>query len=74
LAGRTDFQKALQEIDMTIIYKLYTAREDFSTLQEEFPRLQTVQSFDELGTIFAHETQAPYITDINTLRRTIEQL
>jgi hypothetical protein len=27
-----------------------------------------------LGTIFAHETQAPYITDINTLRRTIEQL
>jgi UDP-N-acetylmuramate--alanine ligase len=48
LVGRDDFKASLQDADTTLIYKLYTAREDFTSLQQEFPRLQSVQNFDEL--------------------------
>jgi UDP-N-acetylmuramate--alanine ligase len=39
LAGRDDFANALQGNDQLIIYKLYTAREDFLELQKTSPRL-----------------------------------
>lgn len=74
LAGRNEFQKSLQDIDTTIIYKLYTARENFEELQHEFPRLAHITNFDQLGTIFAQELNAQYITEINVLLTHIVQL
>ena len=74
LIGRDDFKQSLQDADTTLIYKLYTAREDFIVLQKEFPRLQSVQSFDELGVQFAKELHAKYITDTDDLKKTLSLL
>ncbi len=62
------------QADTTIIYKLYTAREDFTLLQQEFPRLQSVQSFDELGAQFAQELHATYITQMDEIQQKLQQL
>ena len=67
MAGWEDFQQALQGVDTTIIYRLYIAREDFQSLQSEYPRLAQVASFDELGEQFAADLNARYITNIETL-------
>lgn len=74
LAGWDDFQKALQGVDTTIIYRLYTAREDFKTLQAEYPRLASVSSFDELGEQFAQDLYADYVIDITTLATELRAL
>ena len=39
LVGRDDFISSLSEADSTLIYKLYTARENFTELQSSFSRL-----------------------------------
>lgn len=67
LVGRDDFAHALQWSQDTIIYKLYTAREDFWELQKQHNRLQDISSFDELGRQFAHHINWQYITDNTTL-------
>lgn len=74
LAGWDDFKQALQGVDTTIIYRLYTAREDFQSLQSEYPRLAQVESFDELGEQFATDLHAHYITDIKTLETELHTL
>jgi UDP-N-acetylmuramate-alanine ligase len=74
LVGRDDFGQALQDIDTTIIYKLYTAREDFTSLQQEFSRLQSVQNFDELGEQFAQGLSAEYIIDTHDLLQSLSLL
>ena len=74
LVGRDDFIQSLSQADTTIIYKLYTAREGFIFLQKEFPRLQSVQSFDELGEQFAKELHAKYITDTDDLKKSLSLL
>lgn len=74
LAGWDDFKQALQGVDTTIIYRLYTAREDFQSLQSEYPRLAQVESFDELGEQFATDLHAHYITDIETLETELRTL
>jgi UDP-N-acetylmuramate-alanine ligase len=51
--GRDDFATALQNVDELIIYKLYTAREDFFELQQKYNTLKSISSFDELGKTFA---------------------
>jgi len=53
LVGRDDFATALQNVDELIIYKLYTAREDFLELQQKYDTLESISSFEELGKIFA---------------------
>lgn len=63
LAGRDDFANALQGADEVIIYKLYTAREDFAQFQQEYQQLQTLTSFDELGEQFAQHVRGSYILD-----------
>lgn len=68
LAGREDFQQALLWVDTTIIYRLYTAREDFQSLCLEYPRLALVSNFDELWQQFAEDLHADYLTDIATLK------
>ena len=74
LAWRDDFKQSLEWVDTTIIYRLYIAREDFITLQSEYPRLASVSSFDELGEQFAHDMNAEYVTDICTLKTKLWQL
>lgn len=74
LAGWDDFQQALQGVDTTIIYRLYTARENFIALQSEYTRLASVSSFDELGEQFAKDMNAEYVTDIGTLETKLWQL
>lgn len=74
LAGWDDFQQALQWVDKTIIYRLYTAREDFHSLQQEYPRLATVSSFDELWQQFASDMDAQYLVDIDTLETQLRAL
>jgi UDP-N-acetylmuramate-alanine ligase len=74
LVWREDFKESLIQADTTIIYKLYTAREDFTSLQQEFPRLQWVSSFDELGQQFAEELHARYITQIDDIHSELQQL
>jgi UDP-N-acetylmuramate-alanine ligase len=74
LTGRDDFTDALQGADELIIYKLYTAREDFNALQQEFPRLQSMANFDELGKQFARELNAQYITQINDIQDRLQKL
>ena len=74
LAGWDDFQQALQGIEKTLIYRLYTARENFATLQSEYPRLASVASFDELGEQFADDMNADYVTNIATLATQLHTL
>lgn len=74
LVGRDDFKESLQDADTIFIYKLYTAREDFTNLQQEFPRLQSVQSFDELGEQFAQELDGEYIIDNDDLKKSLSLL
>ncbi len=74
LVGRDDFKRSLQDANTLCIYRLYTAREDFLTLQEEFPRLQSVQSFDELGIQFAQELSGEYMIDIDYLKKSLALL
>lgn len=74
LVGRDDFKESLVQADTTLIYKLYTAREDFTSLQQEFPRLQSVQSFNELGEQFATELNATYITQMDEIQQKLQQL
>ncbi len=74
LAGRDDFANALQGNDQLIIYKLYTAREDFLELQKTSPRLNWLQSFDNLGEEFAHTLWGEYITDMTILSERINHL
>lgn len=74
LVWRDDFKASLQDADKTIIYKLYTAREDFVSLQQEFPRIKTVQSFDELGEQFAKELAGEYIVDVEDLKKSLSRL
>ena len=74
LVWRDEFKESLQDADTTLIYKLYTAREDFASLQQEFPRLQSVQNFDELGIQFAQELHATYIIQIDEIQQKIQQL
>ncbi len=62
LAGRDDFTHALALSDETVIYKLYTAREDFDALQKIYPQLADRSSFDELGEKFAEHVHGTYIT------------
>ena len=63
LAGRDDFAHALQGTDEVIIYKLYTAREDFIELQQSYPQLAQLENFDELGEQFAQQVHGSYHTD-----------
>ena len=74
LVGRDDFKESLQDANTTLIYKLYTAREDFTHLQQEFPRLQSVQNFDELGEQFAQELDGEYIIDTDDLQKSLSLL
>ncbi len=74
LVWRDEFTQSLVQADTTIIYKLYTAREDFASLQQEFPRLQSVQSFDELGAQFAQELHATYSIQIDEIQQKLQQL
>lgn len=74
LAWREDFQQALQGVDTTIIYRLYTAREDFQSLQYEYPRLASISSFDELGEQFANDLNADYVTNIDDLEKKLIHL
>lgn len=74
LVGRDDFKESLQDADTIFIYKLYTAREDFTRLQQEFPRLQSVQSFDELGEQFAQELRGEYVIDTDDLKKSLSLL
>jgi len=74
LVWRDDFKESLAQADTTIIYKLYTAREDFTSLQQEFPRLQSLQNFDELWVQFAEELHAHYITQIDDIQTALQQL
>jgi UDP-N-acetylmuramate-alanine ligase len=74
LVWRDQFKESLTQADTTIIYKLYTAREDFTSLQQEFPRLQWISSFDELGEQFARELNARYITQIDDIHSELQQL
>lgn len=74
LVGRDDFKESLQNADTILIYKLYTAREDFAILQQEFPRLQSVQSFDELGEQFAQELDGEYIINTDDLKISLSLL
>ena len=53
LVGRDDFATALQNVDELIIYKLYTARENFFELQQKYDTLESISSFEELGKVFA---------------------
>lgn len=74
LVWRDDFTQSLSQADTTIIYKLYTAREDFITLQQEFPRLQWLRNFDELGEQFAQVLHAQYIAHIDDIYHQLQQL
>lgn len=65
LAGRNDFTQALKKADNVFIYKLYTAREDFQELQKNYPQLQGLSSFKELGEKFAQQVGGIYTEDIN---------
>lgn len=67
LAGRDDFSKALALADETVIYKLYTAREDFNELKKIYPQLADRQSFDELGEKFAEHVHGIYITVVGDI-------
>ena len=74
LAWWDDFQQALEWVDTTIIYRLYTAREDLQTLQSEYPRLQWLSNFDQLGQQFASDMNADYVTDITSLMAELRRL
>jgi UDP-N-acetylmuramate-alanine ligase len=74
LVWRDEFKESLQDADTTLIYKLYTAREDFASLQQEFPRLHSVQNFDELGEQFAQELGGEYIIDTDDLKKSLSLL
>lgn len=73
LAGRDDFSEALLLSDETVIYKLYTAREDFDELKKIYPQLADRQSFDELGEKFAEHVHGTYITIVNDIVTTIQR-
>lgn len=72
LVGRDDFATALQNVDELIIYKLYTAREDFFELQQKYNTLESISSFEELGKIFAESVWWCYITEAPLLYEQIE--
>lgn len=74
LVWRDEFKESLQDAHTTLIYKLYTARENFTSLQQEFPRLQFVQNFDELGEQFAQELGGEYIIDTGDLKKSLSLL
>lgn len=74
LAGWDDFADVLHEVDWLRIYRLYTAREDFATLAEQYPRLALLSSFDELGKEFAQALHAEYCTDIQTIISQVSEL
>ena len=74
LVWREDFEKSLKDADMLLIYKLYTAREDFITLKKEFPRLQPFTNFDELGQQFAKDLNGEYVTNFDVVANTIKNL
>jgi len=73
LAGRDDFTHALVLSDETVIYKLYTAREDFDVLQKTYPQLADRQSFDELGEKFAEHVGGRYITAVDDIINLIQK-
>lgn len=74
LVWRDDFKHSFIQADTTIIYKLYTAREDFIWLKQDFVRLQSLANFDELGVQFAKELHAPYITNISDIQNELQYL
>ena len=74
LAGWNDFQQALEWADITIIYRLYTARENFSDLQNQYPRLRELSDFNALGRQFAQDLNADYVTEISSLVQQLHTL
>lgn len=67
LDGWNEFKQVLKWVDTILIYRLYTAREDFKTFQSTHDRLKHMTSFDDLWVQFAKECNANYITSIEDL-------
>lgn len=73
LAGWDDFAQALQDVDQVIIYRLYTARETFEDLVSHYPRLQTVENFEQLGQLFAEHVHGSYVHTNEELKALLQQ-
>lgn len=74
IVGWDDFRQALSWVDRLIIYRLYTAREEFSRLQKDNTLLQWLQNFNELWEKFAQHCWGQYIIDIESVRQTLQSL
>lgn len=57
-----------------MIYRLYSARENFSDLQKEYSRLESLSNFDELGQLFAQEMKSEYYTNLFPLKEDLDAL
>lgn len=74
LDGWDDFRDALKEADTTILYRLYTARENFQTLQSQYDHLSEISNFQELGEAFSSHLGWQYCTTIENLQTQLAQL
>lgn len=73
LAWRDEFKQALDWADKIVVYRLYTAREDFQALQAQYSALSELSNFEELGQEFAQHLWWKYITEIEELWREIQK-
>lgn len=74
LAWWKDFQQALEWVEKIMIYRIYSARENFSDLQKEYSRLESLSSFDELGQLLAQEMKSQYYTNLSFLKEDLDAL
>ena len=72
--GWDTFADVLRNFDETIIYKLFTAREQLADFDFETIVDRTPQSFDELGELFAEHCQGSYVTNFGAIQARLSEL
>lgn len=73
---RESFTDILQKFDRTIIYNIYTARENLGELKKLFQHkqfLHAVDSFEELGKQFAQASWWIYTTQFSDIKNTLHK-
>jgi UDP-N-acetylmuramate-alanine ligase len=69
-----EFASVMNSFDESIVYDIYTAREDLDHLLEQFPikHETTINSIDTLGNLFAKDCNALYTDDFEIVTNRIE--